>query len=197
MDDLEFVRRCIKGGKQAWDELLAEYSRLIYKYILSCSRVTGIPITPAEKEDIFQELMFSLVENNFRKLKSYRALNGCSFASWLRQVTINFTINRLCRPSDSAVSLDAQGEEAREGVADATLSPAESLISSEMLERLVECMEHLDLEDKYLLELTVQKGFDLERVREHLRLSRGAVDMRKTRVLEILRDCFKSKGFSI
>jgi DNA-directed RNA polymerase specialized sigma24 family protein len=45
--------------------------------------------------------------------------------------------------------------------------------------------------------LLINRGLKPEELKEHLRLSRGAIDMRKSRIIERLRDCFRSKGFAL
>ena len=37
----------------------------------------------------------------------------------------------------------------------------------------------------------------LEVLKEHFRVSRGAIDMRKSRIIDRLRECFKHKGFAL
>ena len=95
MDDLEFVHRCASGDKQSWDEFVDRYSRLIYSYILSILNIKSRILPQDNINDIFQEIIYSLIKDNFKKLKSFKARNACSLASWLRQVTINCTIDYL------------------------------------------------------------------------------------------------------
>jgi RNA polymerase sigma factor (sigma-70 family) len=194
--DLEFARRCANGDRQAWEEFLIRYSRLIYTYIFSSARSSGAVLSPQEKEDIFQEIILSFIDNNCRKLKSFRALNGCTLASWLRQVTINFTLNRITRAS-SAVSLDQDdfaGFALKEGIVAPQRSAPDVLQAKEEIGRLTECIELLETGDKYFLELNLHLGLNLEEIKDHLKISRGAADMRKARIVERLKECFKGKG---
>ena len=108
MDDLEFVQRCVSSDKPAWDEFVERYSRLIYNYIHSVFRIKGINLSHQDNiNDIFQSILLSLVKDNFKKLKSFRGKNGCTLASWLRQVTINFTLDYL-RSLKTDISLDEE-----------------------------------------------------------------------------------------
>jgi hypothetical protein len=47
------------------------------------------------------------------------------------------------------------------------------------------------------LELNFQQNVSLEIMRDFFRLTRGAIDMQKTRLMRKLRDCFKRKGFEL
>lgn len=200
MDDLEFVKRCANSDKLAWDEFVERYSRLIYNYIYSVFKVKGISLPGQDNvNDLFQSLLLSLVKDNFRKLKSFKGKNGCTLASWLRQVTINFTLDYL-RSLKKSVSLDEEDQEGRslkDTLADDELSAGDKLSREERLRQLKDCIERLEKEERYFLELHINIGLGLEQVQGVLELSRGAVDMRKSRIVDKLRDCFRRKGFAL
>ena len=198
MGDLEFIQRCVKGDSQYWDEFLTRYSRLIFNYIHNTLNAKGFIPTQEHAEDIFQGIFRSLIEYDYKKLKSFEARNGCSLASWLRQVTINFTIDYL-RKVKPAVSMDAQDNEGltlKDIVPDDAIPAPENLIHAEKLNTLKECIERLEKQDKYFLELHINRGLRLETLKGHFRVSRGAIDMQKSRIIGRLRDCFKTKGFA-
>ena len=69
------------------------------------------------------------------------------------------------------------------------------LMDKEKMGFLKECIKQLTNSDKYFLELYLNRNLSLEKIKDLLRIARAAVDMRKTRILERLRRCFKSKGF--
>lgn len=194
--DLEFAQRCSRGDRQAWDEFLTRYSRLMYASIFTAARSVGAVLSSGEREDIFQETILSLIDDNFRRLRGFRGLNGCRLASWLRQVTINLTFRRISRMR-AGVSLeeeDAFGMALKETIVDPGTSSAEAAQANEGIGRLSECIELLEMKDKYFLELNLHLGLNLEEIKDHLKITRGAVDMRKARIVERLRECFKGKG---
>lgn len=200
MDDLEFVQRCVKGDKQSWDEFVEKYSRLIYNYIYKILN-SKLPSRSNQKDinDIFQEIFILLTSDNFKKLKSFKAKNGCSLATWLRQVTINFTIDylRKFKPDVSLDNENSDGMNLKDVLADKSGNITDLLIEEEKLSQLKDCIEKLDTEDKYFLELYINQGFSLEELKGILKVSRGAVDMRKSRIVERLKECFKAKGFQL
>jgi DNA-directed RNA polymerase specialized sigma subunit len=55
----------------------------------------------------------------------------------------------------------------------------------------------LNNNDKYFLELYLNRGLKLEEIKKVLRISRGAVDMRKAGIMSALRDCFKRQGLEL
>lgn len=197
MTDLEFAHRCVRGEKQAWDEFVDKYSHLIYNYIYSVLKTKGFRLTQENINDIFQEIFLSLTKDNFKKLRSFKARNGCSLASWLRQVVINFTIDyiRKLRP---VVSLEEEIDDEfilKDILADDSASIRDTIADEERFLHLKDCIDKLENDDKYFLELYINKGLSLEELKDMFRISRGAIDMRKSRIIESLRECFKSKGF--
>ncbi|MCX5707510.1 MAG: sigma-70 family RNA polymerase sigma factor [Candidatus Omnitrophica bacterium] len=198
MDDLDFVQRCVKADKIAWEEFLQKYCRLIYSYINSIIRIKGHVFEPSVVEEIFHEIIASLIQNNFKKLKTYRGKNKASLASWLRQVTINFSLDYLRKNKYSLVSIDEpmQGElTLSEIIPYRSLSASEELVKKEKAETLTDCIQRLDLDDKLFLELNIRMGLSLEDLKNFFRVSRGVIDMRRSRIIERLKDCFKGKGF--
>jgi len=199
MDDLSFVQACVKGDKQSWNEFLSRYSRLIYNYIYSVLSVKGSSLSEEQIEDIFQEIFYSLIKDNYKKLATYQGRNGCSLASWLRQVTINFTIDYL-RKLRPMVSIDIETEEGlslKDILKDLSADAVEFLSDQDRRKTLRDCLDLLDPGEQYFMELFLNQGLNLEQIREYLKINRGAVDMRKGRILQKLQDCFKNKGFKL
>jgi len=197
MNDLEFLQSCLKGDKQAWAEFISRYSRLIYNYIHSVLSVKGRAASAEQVDDIFQEIFHSLIKDNCKKLSTYRGKNGCSLASWLRQVTVNFTIDYL-RKLKPTVSIDAQDEDGfslGDLLADLSSGAIEFLNDQDKRKTLAECIGLLESTEQYFLELFLGQGLSLDEIKDYLKIKRGAVDMRKSRILEKLQDCFKKKGF--
>ncbi len=200
MDDLGFVRRCVNGDKKSWNEFINRYSRLVYNYIHSVLTLKGADqASPDIVNDIFQGIFLSLLKDNCQKLRSFKARNGCSLASWLRQITVNSTIDHI-RRSKPILSLDQETEEKfslRDVIPDDSISVKDMLTDEEKLGSLKDCVDKLDVDEQYFLELHINQGLSLEDVKDALRISRGAADMRKARIIDKLKECFKSKGFRL
>jgi len=199
MSDLEFVQRCINKDRQTWDEFLRNYSRLIYNSIYHVIKSKGINSGPGQVDDIFQELFRSLIDEDYKKLKSFKAKNGASFATWLRQVVINFTSDYL-RASLTPVSLDAEDEEGfalKDILPSGDPTAAEDAESVEIIAHLKDCVSRLSIEDKFFIEMHFIRRLRLEDLRSLFKVSRGAIDMQKQRLINRLRDCFASKGIAL
>ncbi|MBU0503564.1 MAG: sigma-70 family RNA polymerase sigma factor [Candidatus Omnitrophica bacterium] len=199
MNDLEFAHKCSSGDKRSWDQFVNKYSRLIYKYICSVFKSGGLTLDQDSISDTFQEIFLSLCKDDFKKLKSYQSKNGCSLASWLRQVAINAAID-FSRKLKPMVSIEQEDEEglSLEDLLPGNLPIARDMIfSQEKMLQLVDCIHGLTKEDKYFLELYLNRGLSLIQIKRYFKSSRGLVDMRKSRIIDRLKDCFKSKGFKL
>ena len=197
MDDLEFVHKFVKGDIQAREEFLKRYSRLIYNYIYHVLTVKGLKDYLTYVDDIFQGFVLFVIEDDCKRLKSFKARNNCTFATWIRQLTINFTRDYL-RKIKPLFSIDAEindEQSLKDILADNSLPVRESLSIEERLRVLDYCIDHLTRDEKYFLELNFNQGVSLEVLRDYFKVSRGAIDMQKNRIIKKLKECFKGKGF--
>lgn len=200
MDDLEFVSKCVSGDNAKWEEFVNKYSNLIYNYIHTILQYESTDsVIDSNKDDIFQEIFLSLTKDNFRKLRSYKAINSCSLASWLRQITINYTLTyvRKLKPQVSLDIENAAGIAIKELIIDESVCVIGELSFEEKLGQLRKCVEVLNIDDRFFLKLYLDWQVSLDVIKSLLKVSRGAIDMRKSRIITKLRDCFRSKGFEI
>ncbi len=200
MTDLEFAQQCCSGSKPAWDEFVDKYSRLIYTYINAVLRQNSQDLfSPENTQDIFQDIFLSLSNDNFRKLNSFKAKNGCSLASWLRQITVNLAIDflRKHKPAASLDQADEDGFVLKDLLADPGDSASQLANQEEKISGLKACISELDADDRFIIEFNIYRGLGLEELRQLLQMARGAIDMQKARIIQRLKECFKRKGFSL
>lgn len=193
MTDTELISACVSGDKGARETLVADYSRLVYSGINTLLGIYPVSGPPLNADDIYQELMIDLFKDDCRKLGTFRGRNGASLATWLRTVTINFTVTKLRRQGVRVISLDDESEAAvaREAAVSLPSDPE----PGERLKALGECIESLNIEDRYFMELYLNQELSLNELHRFMGISRGALDMRKKRLMQRLRNCFKRKGY--
>lgn len=199
MDDLEFVRRCASQDKQAWDEFVDKYSRLVHNYIHAVLADRNYLASKEIINDLYQEVFLHLIKDDFKKLRQFKGKSGCSLASWLRIITINLTLDFLRRQKPD-ISLDEEPQDSAQALIgflpdERNTEPADILSSQERFKNLYECINDLNSSDKYFVEMHIYRNVNLEYIRKTLNISRSAVDMRKSRIIERLKNCFKKKGF--
>ena len=201
MDEQEFIQRCLRQDKAAWDEFVDRYSRLIYNYIYSVFKIKGESIPSDVVNELFQEIFLSLIKDDFQKLRQFKGKNNASLASWLRIITINFCLDYLKKETKPSLSLeedlDSEGFSLKDILADRRILADGLLNDQERLQFLSECIDSLSSQDKYFLEMHIYQGINLGDLQVSLGIYRCAVDMRKSRLIEKLRDCFKDKGFRL
>jgi len=159
MDDLRFIKSCVSLDQKTWHEFLKKYSRLIYTYIYRVTvNLYGLPHNHHLIDDIFQGVLQSLIDDNCRRLRSFKGYNGCSFASWLRLVTINYTLT-IMRKQRQFIALDDDtiGSPLMDTLQDTRILPDEAAIYKEHAQNLKECIKRLDGDDKFLIQLLVTK----------------------------------------
>jgi RNA polymerase sigma factor (sigma-70 family) len=82
--DAELVARCRAGDQAAWHELVERFSRYVYAIA-----VQGFRLSPADAEDVFQEV-FARVYEHLDRLRSDEAIRP-----WIAQLTRRLCIDRL------------------------------------------------------------------------------------------------------
>ena len=80
------VDRCRRGDRDAWNELVEEYSRYVYAIIMR-----GYRLSESDAEDVFQDV-FARVFERLETLRDDEALRG-----WIAQVTRNMCADHLRR----------------------------------------------------------------------------------------------------
>ena len=199
MDDLEFVHRFVNRDIPAREEFFKRYSRLIYNYIYQILNAKCIEPYHEHAQDIYQGFIVFLLEEDCRRLRNFKGLNNCSLATWIRHLTVNFTLGYL-RKIDYPLSLDAKTDDdfcLQNTLADKSLIPRQVLVSDESVSVLYDCIDALNLEDKLIIELNFYRKLSLEAIRVFLNVTRGAMDMKKARLISKIRDCFRIKGFKL
>ena len=192
------IRRCLKRDKEAWDELVAKYSRLIYNYIYSIFRDKGrIPDTDVIS-DIYQGVFFSLVQHNCRKLRSFKGRNNCSLSSWLRIITVNFTLDYVRKKHGDEISLEegpVNQAQLKDILADKRAEADEAVLDKERWAQLTECIKTLNTQERYFVHMHIYQYLEMEDMARLLKVGRSAADMRKSRIIGKLKECFRRKNF--
>ncbi len=80
------VDRCRRGDREAWRDLVSEYSRYVYAIIMR-----GYRLSESDAEDVFQDV-FARVFERLETLRDDEALRG-----WIAQVTRNLCADHLRR----------------------------------------------------------------------------------------------------
>jgi RNA polymerase sigma factor (sigma-70 family) len=184
--DLELLQACVDGDRRAWARFVERFSRYVYYLVQLTARRYEAAMDEAEVADLHNDVFLALMEDDCRRLRSFEGKNGCSVRSWIRLIAIRRTVDALRRRRHH-LHLDA--EPALE-LADDAPDPYERLLASgarEKRERLMELAEALSESDRLLLHLLYTEKLSPDAAAAALRIKKGALYTRKSRLVSRLR----------
>ncbi len=113
------VDRCRRGDREAWNELVDEYSRYVYAIIMR-----GYRLSESDAEDVFQDV-FARVFERLETLRDDEALRG-----WIAQVTRNLCADHLrrARPTEELTEETVRDVDERLSDLDEALAVRQALI---------------------------------------------------------------------
>ena len=199
VEDTELLGACLEGRREAWDELVDRYSPYIYFLVHATLRKHSHRYDDDAVEEIHNTVFLALLEDDMRRLRSFRGDNGCSLRSWLRVITIHRTIDYLksLRPTTSLDAEDADGLKLLDKLADDAPSVEdfmERLQEPQAAELIGLAVEKLSAADHRLYELFFVRELESKEVAEELGISAGAVYTRKCRMLDRMSKTLASMG---
>ncbi len=150
------LRRIQDGEQKGWTELVDQYGRLIYYAIQRTLELKGVRLPADGVEEIFNSLFVHLAENQGRRLLSFSGKRNCTLATWIRMISINYTIDIIRR--QAKFSYQVEFEEVPEGDYekswfDGIKNPEQASEEREKEERLKSGLDGLKRDDKNFLKL--------------------------------------------
>ena len=145
-------------------------------------------------DDLTHEVFLALFRDDGRKLRTFTGRDGCSFAGWLKVVAVRLTIDRL-RRNARIVALDDDTPrmlELRRSLRSESPGPEEVMQGTETADRLAQAMAQLGPKDRLLAEIHLVRGQPLAEVARLLDVTMNAAYVRKSRILERLRQTLGS-----
>ena len=171
------------------EEFLVRYESLIYKVIHERTRKDS----RFEAEDLFNDFFIHISEDNFRRLRSYRA--ECQATTYLGKVLRNFICDQY-RKKDSRFVVDSLEElagERRESVLTAT--DAEDIIQAgHIREAFKETFSRLSNRDKLIFDLSMDEGMSAKQIGELLGVKVKAVYKVNEKIKKRLREELAKRG---
>lgn len=90
----ELIRACVQGKREAWEEFILRYDRLIVGVVIRTSSHWGVDSDESIK-DIVQEVYAKLCEDQCRLLKDFEFRHEGSIYGYLKAITANEVHDRL------------------------------------------------------------------------------------------------------
>ncbi len=200
LSDFELLQGCIAGRRRSWNAFVERFTRYVYYLIRLTAQKHATEFGPEETADLHNDLFLALMEDDCRRLRAYRGDNGCSVRSWVRIITIRRCLDAL-RKRRKLVSLDARDEDGPRGptLVDDGPDPLEAMLQqadAERREQLEELTDGLSESDRLLLEMIYVRKMSADAIAAVLRIKKGALYTRKTRLIKRLRKLATEAGLT-
>lgn len=186
LDDNELISRCLSGEDEtAWESFVRKYSKLIWSSIHKTFRSCSFAYSDEDTEDIYSSLFLSLIENDFKKLRQFRAENACTLRTWLTVITVRMTIDHM-RKDKGSLFAENKGEDRDilETVPDKRYGADGLLEERQMNETLGRAVEDLSPGDKRLYDLLYRRGVSAEEAAGILGLPVANIYSRRHRIIK-------------
>jgi len=176
------LERCKSGDPAAWNTLIHQYEKSVYKFAYSLCH------NHEESGDIAGQVFLRLYQN----LHTFR--NEASFTSWLFRIVRNTYLDLCVRPTHrNNVSLDAgpnaDGEPcAGRDIMDPAPTPEAICLQNETAQMLSKAISHLPAYQRHVLRMYHSEGKSYEEIAEATGLSIGTVKSRLNRARNMLRE---------
>ncbi|MGC6416007.1 MAG: RNA polymerase sigma factor [Bradymonadia bacterium] len=197
-DDDQLLADCLAGTRKGWQRLVERYSRYVYFLINATAKRHGASITEDEAEDLHNDFFVALLEDDYRRLRAFGGKNGCSLRSWLRVICIRRTIDSL-RRRRKTVSLTTDDDGPTLQLEAPNADPLQALLThgrEQRRARLGELAQSLPADDRILLDMIYVQKLGATEISAALRIKKGAVYTRKTRLVQRLREAAKHAGLT-
>jgi len=180
MDDLKIIESCLLGNKNIYSRLIDKYKNMIYDLAYRMCNNSH------EAEDISQESF----------LRAYQALSrfnpNYKFSTWLYQITLNVTRDRLKKKTLKPTSLDApinsNDSDYFHQPADSKHNPEEILTRQEKSHHIQKAIHSLPLKYREVTILRHLKDLSYIEIASILKIPTGTVKIRLYRAREQLRE---------
>jgi RNA polymerase sigma-70 factor (ECF subfamily) len=186
-EELELLRSCIRGDKDAWDAFVERYSSLIHFHIHRCLRANAVPANREDVEDLYHSVFQALLEDDRRRLRQFEG--RCSLGSWIQIITTRTVIDAL-RKRRAPTPLDAEDRDGlalHERICDPNPGVEEEIVDAQRRELLRKALMEISPEERLLAVLTYQREMPVEEIAEVMNLTKEAVYTRKHRLKDKLR----------
>jgi RNA polymerase sigma-70 factor (ECF subfamily) len=181
--DADLLRRVLRKDARAWNELVRRFRSLVYRCITKVIGRYDSVLSSADADEVYAEVMVSLVRDDMRKLRLYDARRGTKLSSWLGMIATNtaydFLRGTARRPIldriDGAPEIDSLEE-----------SPLDGVLSSERRQHLNELLADYSEKDRAFVSLYYAQGLPAEEVAEEMNISIKTVYSKKHKLLSRL-----------
>jgi RNA polymerase sigma factor (sigma-70 family) len=190
-DFLSFLDLCTKKDKNAWDNFVNKYSKLIHNYIIKTLQRYNYFFQEDALEDIFSRVFLAFLDNDCRRLKNFRGQDERSFMAYLREIVFNLTVDFL-REQKRFIALEyiEHIDLDKEMYKDQD----KELDDLDLLKTIMTLKDELSDRNKYLFKLIYEENLGMSEIAKIMNLKLNAVHQMKFRMINSIIDMAKKKN---
>lgn len=179
--DADLLRRVLRSEAIAWNEFVRRYRSLVYRCVTKVIGRYDSVLSSADADEVYADVMITLVRDDMRKLRLYDARRGTKLSSWIGMIATNVAYDYLRgtarRPILDRIDgvPDIENEDAE--------SPLDGLLSVERRARLNQMLADYSDKDRAFVSLYYAQGLDAEEVAEEMKISVKTVYSKKHKLL--------------
>jgi RNA polymerase sigma-70 factor, ECF subfamily len=178
--DADLLRRVLRNDTRAWNEMVRRFRSLIYRCVTKVIGRYDSVLSSADADEVYAEVMVSLVRDDMRKLRLYDSRRGTKLSSWLGMIATNtaydFLRGTARRPIldriDGAPDIDSL-----------EASPLDEVLSTERRSHLNVLLADYSDKDRAFVSLYYAQGLPAEEVAEEMKISIKTVYSKKHKLL--------------
>lgn len=192
-DEQVLIDRCLEGDQAAWSNFVERYTDLVFSSIHHSLRARNARMSSDEVEDLHNGIFLAFIERDGRKLRQFDG--RCRLTSWIKVISVNYTIDRL-RRRRRTVSLDDTTGDAPPLVAQIESDDRAASDTLEIRQELgfvSQVVAKLSRSERELVDLLFVQERPFPEIAERLGTSLGAVYTRKNRLIAKIKDRYEKE----
>ena len=187
--DRELLARVLRREERAWNELVRRYRALIYRCITKVTNKYAPYAANADVDEVFAEVLVSLVRDDMHKLRMYDPSRGTKLGSWIGIIAVNagfdYLRGTLRRSSTDRLDPSYDPHEPYDR------TPLDTLLDKERWASLNEMLGEFSDKDRQFLDLFYARGMEAEEVAAEMKISLKTVYSKNHKIRSHLKRCLE------
>jgi RNA polymerase sigma-70 factor, ECF subfamily len=178
--DPDLLRRVLRNDAVAWNELVRRFRSLIYRCVTKVIGRYDAVLSSADADEIYAEVLVTLVRDDMRKLRLYDTRRGTKLSSWIGMIATNTAYDFLRGTARRPIldRIDGLPE-----IDSLEASPLDEMLSVERRAYLNEMLAGYSEKDRAFVSLYYAQGLEAEEVADEMKISVKTVYSKKHKLL--------------
>ena len=183
--DADLLRRVLRNDTRGWGEFVRRFRSLIYRCVTQVIGRYDSVLSSADADEIYAEVMITLVRDDSRKLRLYDSSRGTKLSSWVGMIATNTAYDFLRGTARRPILDRIDGVPDIDSLDD---SPLDDVLSVERRSHLNGLLSAYSDKDRAFVSLYYAQGLDAEEVAEEMKISVKTVYSKKHKLLARLQN---------